>query len=153
MRFDWVSLRPISVNKHSEKIFSLIKGAYQGLDDGLLVEAYPDWDKDREFKCGFGFSQTDGHYLASNVAAKEEERKHYVFYTMQDADDCRELGFMYFCFSDSTAAKLLIDQLNWAIGYDQSPYTIDWSGSEEMRILLRPLRKGEVSKPWVPKGA
>ena len=146
-------MKPISVNKHSEKIFSLIKGAYQGLDDGLVVEAYPDWDKDREFKFGFGFSQTDGHYLASNVADKEEERKHYVFYTMQDADACRELGNMYFGFSDSIAAKLLIDQLNWCIAWDQAPYTIEWDGSKETRILLRPLKEGEVSKPWVPKGA
>ena len=142
--------RLISMNEQSKKIFSLIKGAYQGLDDGLLVEAYPDWDKDRDFKSGFGVSQTEGHYLALSSGSI---RKHYVFYTMQDADDCRELGNMYFCFSDSTAAKLLIDQLNWAIGYDQSPYTIEWNGSENQRILLRPLKEGEVSKPWVPKGA
>lgn len=140
------------MNKHSKEIFSLIKGAYQGLESNTTVMFYPSWDSDRELKQGFGFSQTDGDNLASQYA-EEDGYEHYVFYTMQDADGCREFGNMHFCFSDSTAAKLLIDQLNWCIAWDQAPYIIEWNGSIETRILLRPLKEGEVSKPWVPKGA
>ncbi len=144
------------MNKHSKEIFSLIKGAYQGLESNTTVMFYPSWDSDRELKRGFGFSQTDGHTLASQYA-EEDGYEHYVFYTMQDADSCREFGTMYFCFSDITAANLLIDQLNWGIFYTKAPYTIDWNGSEETRIKLRPLEKGEERKvgvpSWVPEGA
>lgn len=145
-------MKPISVDKHSEKIFSLIKGAYQGLESNTNVMFYPTWDSDRELKRGFGVDQSDAHEMASTYRGIPIVEP-YVFYTMDDADYCREVGRMYFGFSDLTAAKLLIDQLNWCIAWDQALYTVEWEGSEETRVLLRPLKKGEVCKPWVPKGA